>query len=217
MSKTSASTQATARGAFAARAAELGVGWQQPVVRGVAAIALGALAVLWPGLTIVVLTSLVGIFAIVDGVLSLFDGIRERRHYGAEFQVATGVISLIAGVVLLVWPAPTLFVLTLLAGMFTVGASFIGIFGAFRARGAGVSGWGWGLAAAIWMLAFGLLLLIAPVAGMVFVTVVFGVYAVMFGATLIGFGLALRKTLGDVEVAEDSPADDVIDIDSAQL
>jgi uncharacterized membrane protein HdeD (DUF308 family) len=46
--------------------------WWLLLLRGLAAIAFGVIAFLWPGITLVALTYLFGIYAIVDGVAAIW-------------------------------------------------------------------------------------------------------------------------------------------------
>ena len=47
--------------------------WWLLLLRGMAAIAFGVLALAWPGVTILTLTLLWGIYALFDGVLALWE------------------------------------------------------------------------------------------------------------------------------------------------
>ena len=57
---------------------QLGDAWGWILLRGLASIAFGALAVLWPGMTIVVLVIMWGAWAFVDGIASLATAWKAR-------------------------------------------------------------------------------------------------------------------------------------------
>ncbi len=51
---------------------KLAENWWLLLLRGLAAIAFGVIAFFWPGITLVALTYLFGLYAIVDGVLAIW-------------------------------------------------------------------------------------------------------------------------------------------------
>lgn len=75
--------------------------WYLPVVRGVLAIVLGIVALVWPAIAIITLVTLLGIFWIIDGVLSVAGGIRRRGTAGSRWgwDVFFGIVGVIAGLV----------------------------------------------------------------------------------------------------------------------
>jgi uncharacterized membrane protein HdeD (DUF308 family) len=78
----------------------LAKGWWLLLLRGIAAIAFGVLAFLWPGLTLVTLVLLYGAFALVDGVLSLvaaFTG--SAKPVPTWWLVVVGLLGIAAGAV----------------------------------------------------------------------------------------------------------------------
>jgi uncharacterized membrane protein HdeD (DUF308 family) len=74
--------------------------WWYLILRGVFALALGAFALFWPSLTIGVLVTVVGIFCLIDGGIGLGFTVRnpELREY-----LAVALMTLILGVVLVIW------------------------------------------------------------------------------------------------------------------
>jgi uncharacterized membrane protein HdeD (DUF308 family) len=52
--------------------------WWVVALRGLAAIIFGILAFIWPEITLAVLILFYGAYAIVDGALALYTGIRSR-------------------------------------------------------------------------------------------------------------------------------------------
>jgi uncharacterized membrane protein HdeD (DUF308 family) len=70
---------------------------------GLISIAGGLVVLLWPGITVLALTLLVGVWALVGGVSEIVTAIRPRRVVNHRvFLIVTGVLSAIAGA-LLVW------------------------------------------------------------------------------------------------------------------
>src|SRR6185312_2317633 len=79
--------------------------WWLLLLRGVAAIVFGVLAFMWPLLTLLTLTFLWGAYAIVDGVLALWEAIAGRGGYtGSRFWLAcVGIAGIIAWMLGLPW------------------------------------------------------------------------------------------------------------------
>jgi uncharacterized membrane protein HdeD (DUF308 family) len=96
---------------------------------GVISFLAGVIALLWPGVTLLVLTVLIAAWAVANGVFRIVMGIelrKEIRHEG--LLIANGAISLLFGLLLL-WIAltrPLLGVLTF-AAIIGIYALFIGV------------------------------------------------------------------------------------------
>ncbi|GGV25076.1 membrane protein [Actinomadura cremea] len=121
--------------AHAVRGTTAGVsrGWLG--VSGAAGIVLGALALLWPAATALVLLWLIGIWAVVTGVFEIIAAIALRRELRGEwFYALTGAISVVFGILLLTWPVSGALALVWLIGLASIlfGAALIGA--AFRLR-----------------------------------------------------------------------------------
>jgi uncharacterized membrane protein HdeD (DUF308 family) len=91
--------------AFAWRRAHEGRRWGWLVFEGLVGIGAGIAALAWPGLTAMVLLTLIAVWAIVTGVAEIAAAIRLRRHIQGEWMLASGgVLSIIFGVLLLLFP-----------------------------------------------------------------------------------------------------------------
>jgi uncharacterized membrane protein HdeD (DUF308 family) len=99
-------------------------------LRGISSIIFGILAAFMPIETVLAITILFGAYAIVDGVFTLVSGIngaRKKQRWGT--LVASGVLSIAAGVVVLIWPQIASISLTaFLWGMISMWAITTGIF-----------------------------------------------------------------------------------------
>jgi uncharacterized membrane protein HdeD (DUF308 family) len=166
-------------------------GWWVPVVRGVAAIVFGILALLFPGAALFTLILFLAAWMAVDGVGTLWlamTGPQERR--GFWFWVE-GVASLLGAALLLVLPGVSALVLVLLvAGWFAIGGA-MRIMLAFRTSDVlmGLSG-AVGILAGAWMIA-------SPGGGLLALAWLLALEAFLAGALLIGVGWRLRKIHND--------------------
>jgi uncharacterized membrane protein HdeD (DUF308 family) len=167
--------------------------WWIFVVRGVAAVVFGILALVWPGVTVAVLVILFGIYALADGIASLMSAWRHRGdplHRG--HHVAEGVVALLIGIIALVWPDVTALALVILIAIWALLTGVVEIAAAIRLRKVITNEWFLGLAGAISVIT-GIILFAYPGAGALAIAIVFGIYALVFGAVLIALGVRLRK------------------------
>jgi len=167
--------------------------WHWTVVRGVLAIIFGVVALVAPISTAVTLAVVVAVFAVVDGIFEIVDGIRHRGAGGAGLRILQGALTLAFGVVLVVWPSITALAIVWTIGLWAVVVGIIQVVVALSLRKVVRSGWGWGVVSGLVSVIFGILLLARPDAGLVSIIWVLGVYAIMLGVLLVGFGLQVRR------------------------
>jgi uncharacterized membrane protein HdeD (DUF308 family) len=75
----------------------LGHVWWLVSLRGVAAIAFGILVTIWPGVTLITLTLLWGVYALVDGVAAFWSGWHAKDRGKPMWQVVlVGVVGIAA-------------------------------------------------------------------------------------------------------------------------
>ncbi|WP_433468749.1 HdeD family acid-resistance protein [Spirillospora sp. CA-128828] len=105
------------------------------VLSGVAGIALGIAALVWPGITAFVLLMLIAAWAVATGVLEVVVAFALRKELKGEWAyVLTGAISVIFGILLFAWPVSGAVAIVWLIGLFSIlfGAAMVGA--AFRLR-----------------------------------------------------------------------------------
>ncbi|HEY0535535.1 MAG TPA: HdeD family acid-resistance protein [Actinoplanes sp.] len=91
------------------------------VVQGIAGVMIGVLAFVWPGITAVALLWLIGIWAIVIGVLEVVAAIRLRRQLRREWLLGlSGAVTALFGILLIAWPAAGVLTLVTLIGIAAV-------------------------------------------------------------------------------------------------
>jgi uncharacterized membrane protein HdeD (DUF308 family) len=119
----------------AVRAAHQGERWGLLVLEGLANIAVGVIAFLWPGLTAVAFVLLLGVWAVVSGALMLGAAFRLSREHGRWWLAFGGLVSLVFGVLLVMAPVVGAVVLTWWLGAYALvfGAMLLGL--AFKLRG----------------------------------------------------------------------------------
>lgn len=176
--------------------------WWLLLLRGIAAVLFGILAFAWPGLTLLTLVVLFGIFVLVDGVLSLIAAVRGRhKSTPLWWLIIGGLVSVAAGVVTFLYPQITALVLILFIGAWALVRGVFEIVGAVRLRKEIDNEW---LLIFIGFLSviFGVAVLVAPGAGALALVWLIGAYALAFGLLMIWLALRLRKHHKGVEKTE---------------
>ncbi|MCC7272259.1 MAG: HdeD family acid-resistance protein [Alphaproteobacteria bacterium] len=167
--------------------------WWVFLLRGIAAIAFGVLAFLWPGLTLVTLVLLYGAFALMDGVLALvaaFTG--AARPAPAWWLVVVGLLGIAAGAATFLWPGLTAVLLVLFIGAWALAHGIFAIIGAIQLRKEIDNEWTLILGGVL-SVVFGGLVLFAPGTGALALVWAIAAYSVVLGILLVGLSLRLRR------------------------
>lgn len=164
--------------------------WWTVALRGVAAILFGILSMIAPGVTFVSLVILFGVYSIVDGALAL--ALAARPVQPRMALVGRGLVSIVAGVLALVLPGITAFALLIVVASWSVVSGILEIVLAIQLRKQLEGEWLLALEGLL-SIAFGVLLMLAPLAGAIVLGLWIGAYALMLGGMLIGTALRLRS------------------------
>jgi uncharacterized membrane protein HdeD (DUF308 family) len=172
--------------------------WGWIVLRGMAAILFGVLAIVWPGITLTALVLVWGFYALLDGVLALITAFRFRIGGKPMWPLAViGLAGIAAGIVTFVWPQIT--ALGLLAVIATW-AIFVGVFelaAAIRFRKLIANEWMMGLAGLL-SIAFGVIVALRPASGALAVVWIIAGFAILLGLTLTMLGFRVKSLAGMV-------------------
>jgi len=166
--------------------------WWSLVIRGVLAIAAGAAAIAWPGITVTALVFVFAAYALLDGITSLAGALRavsSHERWGA--LLFEGIAGIGAAVVTLMWPAITAVALVFLIAAWAIVTGVAEIAAAIRLRKMISGEWLLGLGG-VASIVFGALVMVAPLAGALAIALWFGVYALIFGTLLTVLGFKLR-------------------------
>lgn len=167
--------------------------WIWAVVRGVLAIIFGIIALVAPLTTAAALALVIGIFAIVDGIIDLIDAVRHRGTQGVGFRVFLGIVSLLFGLVILIWPGKTLAFMVILVAIWSIVIGVLQIIASIGIRKESGSAWVWGVISGALGVVFGILVLVWPGIGLVSLIWLIGIWAIVFGIALIVLGVQVRK------------------------
>ena len=179
--------------------------WWTFILRGLLAIAFGVLAFIAPSWGLRILVALFGAWALIDGIASLWTGIRTRRvARNWWLEIAEGVVSVLAGLIALALPGFAAGILLLLIAAWAIVTGALQIWNAIRLREQ-IQGEFWlGLAGAASIL-FGILILLFPAQSTLTLVWLIGSGAIVIGAFLILLGWRLRgvNELGKLDAAHD--------------
>ena len=160
---------------------------------GILSVIVGIIAFAWPGVTVYALVILFAVYAFLDAGLQAARAFSSRTAGPVFGHLLLGLISLAAGVVALVWPAPTALVLVLVIGIWAVAGGIVEV----------VNGFGHNETAgtrAMWILtglvsvAFGVLLFARPGVGAITLALLFGLFSLIYGVSEIVIGVQMRQT-----------------------
>jgi uncharacterized membrane protein HdeD (DUF308 family) len=162
-----------------------------------AAMVFGVIALIWPDVTVGALVIVFGIFAISDGVVEIagafMGGIANDSRL---MRIVRGVVSIIAGVVAFVWPGITALTLLYIVAIWALIIGVAEILAAVRLRREIEGEWLLGIGG-LMSIAFGVFAIIFPGAGILSLTWLVGIYAILFGITLIALGIEVRRLARD--------------------
>ena len=171
--------------------------WWVPVIRGIAAVLFGIMALVYPGLTVAVLVLLFGAWILVDGVFRVIGAIGHRasdKEWG--FDLIIGIMGIIIG--FLTFHAPRITALALIiyiaAWALMIGATEIALAIKLRRE---IKGEWFLILMGLLSIVFAVMLLWNPLPGALALVWLIGSYAIVFGflAIILGFRLRSLPTL----------------------
>jgi uncharacterized membrane protein HdeD (DUF308 family) len=165
--------------------------WWAFALRGIFAIALGLLAFVVPGPTLVALIAVFAAYALIDGVLAIIAGAGSPG--GPRWWIIIGGIAGIAvGALTISSPGATAIALVLLIGAWAVVTGVAEVVAAYTMRRVIDREWLIALSGLI-SVAFGVFLLVAPGSGVLAVLWLIGYYAILAGVMYVVMAFRLRR------------------------
>jgi uncharacterized membrane protein HdeD (DUF308 family) len=163
------------------------------VARGLLAAIAGGVLMAWPGITIGTVVVLFALYCFADAVTSGVRLFARRRPAGDRLLLGLRpVIEVAAGIGALAYPGATAGVMTVIIGLYAIAAGLAELAGSSRLSRLGVSGSGWLVAGGVLSILAGGALVVWPGIGAVTLAIVFGAYLLVYGVTLLVSTLASR-------------------------
>jgi uncharacterized membrane protein HdeD (DUF308 family) len=166
--------------------------WWALALRGVAAIVFGLATLLWPGITLWVLVLFFAAYMLVDGIFAIVTGLRAAQYHRRWWPlILEGVADFVAGAVALLWPRLALLGFIYVTAVWAILSGIALLIAALRLHRAygevtlilgGLVSIAWGILVVVW-----------PIAGELALAWWIGAYALLFGVFMLTFALSLRR------------------------
>jgi uncharacterized membrane protein HdeD (DUF308 family) len=180
-----------------AMSAILAQNWWAVAIRGVCGIIFGLVALFLPGATMLTLVLFFSAYMLVDGIFGIVAAVRAASHHQRwGLLVLEGVLNIAVGVIAFIWPGLTAVTFVLLIAAWAIVTGVLEIVAAVRLHPE--YGRWWLILSGVASVIFGVLLVVAPLAGVIVVTWWIGAFALIFGIMLVvlAFRLRARKDMG---------------------
>lgn len=161
------------------------------LARGIVAIIIGLVVMFFTQATLAVLVLIIGIFAILDGIILIFGAFSAKEHGKWWVFLLEGVISIIFGIILFTWPAITILIVLYLIAFWAIITGLIEMIVGFSEEEGVIGKW---LLATVGILSLiiGILMLFAPLKTIEVVMWLIGLYAFIVGIGMLIFGFQLK-------------------------
>ena len=175
--------------------------WWMFALRGVAAIIFGVVAFAQPEQALQALVLVFGAYALVDGIFAMFAGIAARGYFERWWaMLLEGMVGVVIGLLTFFWPNITTLVLLYSIAAWALITGIFEIVAAIQLRRVITGEWMMILGGLLSIL-FGVSLFVFPIAGVVSVVWMIGIYAVVFGISEIIFAFRLHSLRREFEKA----------------
>jgi uncharacterized membrane protein HdeD (DUF308 family) len=161
--------------------------------RGILAIGVGIIALAWPGATVLALVVLFAFYAFAWAGFEMISAFSSRTAGPVFGHLLLGLLDIAAGVIALAWPGPTALVLVLLVAGWAIATGVVAVIAGFGpgqyagTRALSVIG---GLVS----VAFGVVLFAHPDMGAVSLALLFGMFNLIAGSSMLVRGIEMRRT-----------------------
>jgi uncharacterized membrane protein HdeD (DUF308 family) len=166
--------------------------WPWVLALGIAAFVAGLITLVWPGVTVLALVFVLGVFLLFAGGAEIGWSIAERHTQGWGFILFRGIVDLVTGIVVLAWPDVTALVLALLLAFWLFFYAALTLWYAYRHRGDRPHP-GHFLAKGIAALVAAVITVVWPGITILVVALVIGFMLLFWGVVLIRFAFVLRR------------------------
>ncbi len=162
------------------------------IVRGLLAVAVGIVALAWPGVTVLALVILFAIYAFIAGAMEAVKAFSSERAGPVLGHLLLGLVDVGAGMIALAWPGPTALVLVLLVGAWATIGGLVEIYAGFQ-TGEPAGTRALFFVSGLISMVFGIVLFARPGMGAVALALLFGMFNLVYGIWALMQGIELRR------------------------
>lgn len=166
---------------------EITWGWWLAELMGAVAIAAGIIVVAKPSSSLTTLAVIFGIFIFIDGIAELLTALFDRTQNRGMLAVV-GVMSVIAGTLLVRHPLGGVKAIALIMGIWLIAAGVVRLMVAFDSRGHRL----WRVATALVLMIVGIAVVASPHIGYSTLALVTGIGFMAYGVGMLVYGWALH-------------------------
>jgi uncharacterized membrane protein HdeD (DUF308 family) len=162
------------------------------ILRGLLAVGVGLVAVVWPEVTVLALGVMFAVYAFASAGLRAAQAFGSRTAKPAIGHLLLGLVDVIGGVIALAWPGATAIVLVLLVAGWAITTGVIEIVIGFRSAGAARTR-AMFIVGGLFSVVFGAALCAHPDMGAVSLALLFGLFNLVSGTSMLVHGIELRS------------------------
>jgi uncharacterized membrane protein HdeD (DUF308 family) len=160
--------------------------------RGLLAVAVGIVSVAWPDITVGAVVILFAVYAFIAAATDTMRAFSSDKAGPVAGYLFLALLSAAAGVVALVWPGITALTLVIWVGAWALTTGIVEVALAFRKGEPAGERAGWLLTGLV-SVALAVVLFIRPDIGAVSLATVFGLFAIIYGASSLVLSVRARK------------------------
>ncbi len=163
-------------------------GWWLALLVGIVSIVAGAIVIAKPSNSLSTLAVIFGIFILADGIIELIAALSSHTQNRGSLAVI-GVISVIAGVLLIRHPLGGVRAVALLVGIWLIAAGVVRFIAAFESPENRV----WRIIAASILAIFGIIIVASPHIGYATLALITGIGFICYGIGMMALGWAMHS------------------------
>ena len=167
--------------------------WGVIALRGVLALLFGVIAIAWPGIVGQFLIVFIGVYLFIDGIFLIIASISAHSRIKQWIEILLeGILCFLCGIFFFVFPAAAGEVFIMIISFWAVITGILEISLAVKIKNLIKEFWLL-LLGGIFSVILGMLLWFQPLAGMIAVVTLIGIYAVFFGFVIFSFAFIIKN------------------------
>ena len=168
--------------------------WYLPLILGILFIAVGIWSIITPASTYLSLSIIFSVTFFVVGLLEIIFSVSYRKQLdGWGWSLASGILSVIIGVILIMHPQISIITLPIFVGFVVLYQSMMAIVWSIELKSYKVRNWGWLLFTGIVGTILSFFLIVNPLFAGLTIAVFTGVALITVGIFHIYFSIGLKK------------------------